>query len=51
MEKLQEKLADLQKEQEAKLVNAAWREQNRIIRGNPVRTYEGEKFILKKQQE
>ena len=28
MEKLQEKLADLQKEQEAKLVNAAWREQS-----------------------
>ncbi len=51
MEKLQEKLADLKKEQEAKQVNAAWREHNRIIRGNPVRTYEGEKFILKKQQE
>lgn len=51
MEKLQTKLADLQREQEAKQVNAAWREHTRIVRGNPVRTYEGEKFILKKQQE
>ncbi len=48
MEKLQEKLADLQKEQEAKQMNAAWREHNRIVRGNPVRTYEGERFMLKK---
>ncbi|MBD5496065.1 MAG: peptide chain release factor H [Lachnospiraceae bacterium] len=48
MEKLRDKLADLQKEQEVKQVNAAWREHNRIVRGNPVRVYEGEKFILKK---
>lgn len=51
MEKLLEKLADLQKEQEAKQVNAAWKEHTRIVRGNPVRIYEGEKFILRKQQE
>lgn len=50
MEKLQEKLADLQKEKEAKQVNAAWREHNRIVRGNPVRIYEGEKFVLKKSE-
>ena len=48
MEKLQEKLTDLQKVQEAKQINAAWREHNRIVRGNPVRVYMGEKFILKK---
>ena len=48
MEKLQEKLADLQREQEAKQVNAAWREHTRIVRGNPVRIYEGEKFVLRK---
>ena len=48
MEKLQNKLANLQKEQEEKQVNAAWQEHNRIVRGNPVRTYEGEKFTLKK---
>ena len=47
MEKLQRKLANLQKKQEAEQTNAAWREHNRIVRGNPVRTYEGERFILK----
>lgn len=47
MEKLQEKLAALQEKQEAVQANAAWREHARIVRGNPVRTYEGEKFILK----
>lgn len=48
MEKLQEKLAGLEKDQKAKQVNAAWKEHTRIVRGNPVRIYEGEKFILKK---
>lgn len=47
MEKLQEKLTNLQQEQKAGQVNAAWREHNRIVRGNPVRVYEGEKFVLK----
>ena len=50
MEKLQEKLANLQKQQEAKQTNAAWREHTRIVRGNPVRTYEGERFVLKRQR-
>ena len=50
MEKLREKLAGLQREQDEKQVNDAWREHNRIIRGNPVRIYEGEKFVLKKQR-
>lgn len=45
MEKLGEKLADLQREQKAGQVNAAWREHNRIVRGNPIRVYEGEAFI------
>lgn len=48
MEKLREKLAGLQQEQRDKQANAAWQEHNRIVRGNPVRTYVGEKFILKK---
>lgn len=47
MERMQEKLAGLQREQEEKQTNAAWREHNRIVRGNPVRVYEGERFILK----
>lgn len=48
MEKLREKLANLQQEQKAKQTNAAWREHNRIVRGNPVRVYEGEGFVLKR---
>ena len=47
MERMQEKLAGLQREQEEKQTNTAWREHNRIVRGNPVRIYEGERFILK----
>lgn len=48
MEKLQEKLAGLQKEKEAEQVNAAWREHTRIVRGNPVRIYEEMDFVLKR---
>lgn len=48
MEKLQKKLAELQKEQEKIQRSAAWQEHARIVRGNPVRIYEGEKFVLKK---
>lgn len=48
MEKLQEKLIGLQQERQVKQQNAAWQEHNRIVRGNPVRIYVGEKFILKK---
>ena len=40
---------NLQREQEEKQVNEAWREHTRIVRGNPVRVYEGEKFLLKRQ--
>lgn len=48
MERMREKLIRLEQEQKEKQANAAWREHARIIRGNPVRVYEGEKFILKK---
>ena len=51
MERMQEKLVQLQKEQKKKQVNSAWREHNRIVRGNPVRIYEGERFILKKDEQ
>lgn len=47
MEKLQEKFAALQQQQKKQQDNAAWQEHNRIVRGNPVRIYEGEKFIRK----
>lgn len=49
MEKLQEKLVDLQKENEAEQANAAWKEHTRIVRGNPVRVYKGKDFVLKRQ--
>lgn len=48
MERLQEKILSLRQEQKEKQANAAWKEHNRIVRGNPVRIYVGEKFILKK---
>lgn len=49
MERMQEKLMQLQQAQKEKQINAAWREHTRIVRGNPVRIYEGEKFVLKKK--
>ncbi len=48
MEMLQEKLYALRQEQEKKQLSAAWSEHYRIVRGNPVRTYEGEDFVLKR---
>lgn len=47
MRRLQEKLFSLRQEQEAKQVRAAWRKHAGIVRGNPVRIYQGERFILK----
>ena len=47
------KLAALLKEQEsasqANQTNDAWREHNRIVRGNPVRIYTGMEFVRKKK--
>lgn len=48
MEMLQEKLYALRQEQEKKQLSAAWSEHYRIVRGNPVRTYEGEDFVLQR---
>lgn len=46
-----EKLSSILKENEKKKVdkhnNDAWREHTRIVRGEPIRTYIGEKFIRK----
>ncbi len=33
----------------AEQVNAAWKEHKRIIRGDPVRVYEGKDFVMKRQ--
>ncbi len=46
MEMLREKREGLQREERQRLENAAWREHNRIVRGNPVRVYRGEGFVL-----
>ncbi len=47
MERMREKISGLRQEQEERQINAAWAEHYRIVRGNPVRVYEGEDFVLK----
>lgn len=44
LEKLAAILKDKQAEQERLQISAAWREHNKIVRGNPVRIYEGANF-------
>lgn len=51
MERMREKLADLQQKQQERQADAAWIEHYRIVRGNPVRTYEGERFLLKERKD
>ena len=46
IKRLQAILETMKKDTEAKQVNHAWREHNKIIRGNPVRIYEGKEFRL-----
>lgn len=51
MERMREKLVGLQQEQWERQAGAAWMEHYRIVRGNPVRTYEGERFQLKERKD
>ena len=51
MERMREKLADLQQKQQDRQADAAWIEHYRIVRGNPVRIYEGERFLLKERKD
>lgn len=51
MERMREKLVGLQQEQWERQAGAAWMEHYRIVRGNPVRTYEGERFQLKERND
>ena len=46
LKRLQAILETMKKDTEAKQVNQAWREHNKIIRGNPVRIYDGKEFRL-----
>jgi len=47
LEKLADIIKDKQTEQSRLQINAAWKEHTRIVRGNPVRTYEGSSFKKK----
>ena len=47
LKRIQAILEIMKQEAGAKQTNQAWREHTRIIRGNPVRTYEGENFKRK----
>ena len=51
MERMREKLAGLRQEQQERQAGAAWMEHYRIVRGNPVRTYEGERFLLRERKD
>ena len=44
LEKLNKILKDKQLQQQKLQINNAWREHNRIVRGNPVRIYKGTAF-------
>ena len=46
LKRLQAIWETMKKNTEAKQVNQAWREHNKIIRGNPVRIYAGKEFQL-----
>lgn len=47
LEKLNAQLKDKQMEQQRLQISSAWREHNKIVRGNPIRTYQGMNFKLK----
>ena len=47
LEKLADILKSKQSEQTQLQINSAWREHNKIVRGNPVRTYKGQAFQRK----
>ena len=44
MKKLMAKLAEKNKNLQAKQTNEAWQQHTQLVRGNPVRVYKGEKF-------
>lgn len=48
LEKLNVILSQSELEEKQKQVNSAWREHTKIVRGNPVRVYEGEGFKRKR---
>ena len=51
LRKLQAKLAEENAKRQAKQTNTAWQQHTQIVRGNPVRVYEGMNFKRKRQCE
>lgn len=49
LKKIRELIMDKDKKAQEKQTNLAWQEHNKIVRGNPVRVYEGMQFQLKKK--
>ena len=50
LKKLSAVLKHMQSASKEKQKNDAWRKHTRIVRGNPVRIYEGMKFVLRKEK-
>lgn len=51
LKRLQAIWETMKRDTEAKQVNQAWREHNKIIRGNPIRVYERKEFRLVKPED
>lgn len=49
LKRIQELLSDKEKRAQEKQANLAWQEHNKIVRGNPIRVYEGMHFKQKKK--
>lgn len=49
LKRIQELLSDKEKRAQKKQANLAWQEHNKIVRGNPIRVYEGMHFKQKKK--
>lgn len=45
LQRIQEQLKDMEKKELDRTNNLAWKEHNKLVRGNPVRVYEGMKFL------
>ncbi len=50
LKKLSAVLKEMEKKEKAKQKNSAWREHTQIVRGNPVRVYEGMGFKRKRDE-
>lgn len=48
IKRIQEQLDAMEEQEIARCQNEAWREHTKLVRGNPVRVYEGMKFVRKK---